>query len=78
MVVRICGVIRGRHIALKREPGLSDGAAVTVRLETNGPSLDERRRRMREVCGAWGGDDSLGDVSSHSRFASYALPPANE
>jgi len=78
MIMPIRGVIHGRLIELERDAGLPDGVAVSVHIEPNGPTLDERRRRLRDLCGAWSEDASLDDIFSHSRFASYAPLPANK
>jgi hypothetical protein len=59
MIVRRTGVVRGRSIELYSESGLPDGAEVTIQIESNGLSLEERRRRMQALCGAWRSDDSL-------------------
>lgn len=72
MVVQVSGVINGRSIELERDVGLPAGAEVRVRIEAPDLSLEERRRRVRALCGAWKGDDSLEAV-----FASVARDRQN-
>lgn len=62
MVMRRTGIINGRRIELDRETGLSDGATVDVRIEHASRPLEELRRRVDDLCGAWGADESLGAV----------------
>jgi len=59
MVVKCFGVIHGKVIELQRGTILPDGTSVTLHIETDGLPLEERRGRMRALCGAWAGDDSL-------------------
>jgi len=62
MVLSLTGTIRGRHIELDGDTNLPEGAPVKVRIEAEVSSLDERRRKIGDLCGAWGTDDSLGAI----------------
>jgi len=53
------GIIRGRRIELDHETGLPDGARVSVRVEPHPVPLEERRRLVADLCGAWSADDSI-------------------
>ncbi len=56
------GVIRGRTIELEQDTGLPDGATVAVRLSdaSAGLSEEEKIRRLKQLAGAWAGDDDEG------------------
>ncbi len=58
------GVIIGRYIELLHETDLPDGLPVTVDIQTESSSLEERRRRIDELCGSWAGDSSLNPIFS--------------
>lgn len=75
MVMRVTGIIKGRRIELDRETGLNDGARVDVRIEHSTPPLDELRRRVDALCGAWGADESLGVVFDEIERARLTAAP---
>lgn len=62
MVVQLSGVIHGRSIELERDVGLPDGCEVRVRIESQRLSLEERRKRVRALCGAWRTDETLEEI----------------
>ena len=75
MVMRRTGVISGRQIELDRETGLRDGARVDVQIEHARLPLEELRRRVDALCGAWGTDDSLGAVFEEIERARQRATP---
>ena len=62
MATHVQGVIRGKHIELEHEIGLPSGSIVMVRIEPKGLSLEEKRRLVMSLCGAWASDASLGPI----------------
>ncbi|NOS99351.1 MAG: hypothetical protein HOP29_01855 [Phycisphaerales bacterium] len=62
MVVKCFGVIHGKVIELRQGTILPDGTSVTVHIEADGLPLEDRRGRMRALCGSWAQDDSLDEA----------------
>lgn len=59
MILHLHGTVHGNRIELDHDPGLPPGTGVTVQIERSELSIEERRRRIDESCGAWKDDDSL-------------------
>lgn len=59
MSVQVQGIIRGRRIELEHETGLPTGSLVTVYLEPNPLTMEEKRHWVDSLCGAWAGDSSI-------------------
>lgn len=53
------GVIWGKRIDLESETGLPSGSAVVASVRPRCLTIEERRRRVDELCGAWADDASL-------------------
>jgi hypothetical protein len=56
------GIVHGTRIELDADTGLPPGSAVTVDLYPASATLEQRRRLIDMLCGAWDGDDSLGPI----------------
>lgn len=75
MLVQIQGVIRGKQIELERETGLPSGSTVVVRIEPKRVPLEERRRLVDMLCGAWANDTSLKSIFEEiEQLRTIALP----
>lgn len=75
MLTQLQGVIRGKQIELERETGLPSGSVVFVRVEPKRLSLDEKKRLIDLLCGAWAGDASLTAIFSEiEQLRALALP----
>ena len=59
MALHLHGIVKGKRIELERETGLPSGSPVVVRLEPGRLSLEEKRRLVDVLSGAWTGDSSL-------------------
>ena len=62
MLQQLRGVINGKHIELDEEAGLPDGAMVIVSIQPHQLSLDEKRKMVDELCGAWVADTSVSAI----------------
>jgi hypothetical protein len=60
--VQVQGIIDGKLITLEHEIGLPPGQAVIVSVEPRSLTVDEKRRLVDELCGAWAEDSSIGTV----------------
>ena len=75
MLVPIQGIIRGKQIELERETGLPSGSTVVVRIEPRRVPLEERRRLVDVLCGAWANDTSLKSIFEEiEQLRALALP----
>lgn len=61
MSVQRQGIVRGKRIELDEETGLPPGSVVTVELRSVPSTLEERRRLIDGLRGAWD-DDSLDPI----------------
>jgi hypothetical protein len=59
MLAQMQGVIDGKHIELECETGLPVGTTVIVRIQRKSLTLQEKRRWVDRLCGAWADDPSL-------------------
>ncbi len=59
MVLQLHGIVKGKQIELERETGLPSGSAVVVRVEPKRLPLEEKRRLVDALCGAWANDASV-------------------
>ena len=57
--MQIQGIIRGKQIELEREVKLPSGSAVIVIIQPKPLALEEKRRLVDLLCGAWADDASL-------------------
>ena len=62
MVLHADGIVHGRRIDLESDIGLPDGARVNVQIQTSWSRLDESRRLIASLCGAWRDDPSIEGV----------------
>ena len=62
MVARTNGTVHGRNITLDEDPGLPDGARVSVQAETISTGDDEMWRQFERAVGAWKDDPSIVEV----------------
>ncbi len=53
------GIIRGKQIELEREAGFPSGLTVIVNIQPKPLTLEEKRRLVDSLCGAWADDSSL-------------------
>ncbi|MBI4330772.1 MAG: hypothetical protein HY673_05795 [Chloroflexi bacterium] len=56
------GTLYDKRIELEGEPELPSGTMVTVKIEPEALSLEERRRLVRSTAGAWGSDPTIGKI----------------
>ncbi|MGH2521542.1 MAG: hypothetical protein ACRDH2_03465 [Anaerolineales bacterium] len=59
MVAQLHGIIHGKQIELERETGLPSGSAVIVQIQPKPLTLEEKRRLLHRLSGAWADDTSL-------------------
>ncbi len=59
MLTQVSGIINGKSIELEREIGLPSGSKVIVRIMPKRLALEEKRRLIRQLCGAWKNDLTL-------------------
>ena len=57
MVVQLQGIVKGKQIELESETGLPSGSVVVVRVEPKRLLLEEKRRLVDILFGAWIDDD---------------------
>ncbi len=62
MATQLHGIIHGKRIELERETGLPAGSAVIVYIQPGPLPLEEKRRLVDVLCGAWAGDPSLAPI----------------
>jgi hypothetical protein len=75
MTLNLTGKVDGRRIELQDDPGLPAGLTVTVQIDSSMLSLDERKRRIFETCGAWKDDAALWVAFDELAEARRSLPP---
>lgn len=61
MHFQIRGIVHGKSIELERETGLPDGSSVSVQIDAGELPVDEKRRRIKALCGSWT-DQSLDGI----------------
>jgi len=59
MAIKVNGVIHGTRVELEEKPDLPDGAAVVIEIEPRELTLEEKKDRVDQLCGAWADDPSL-------------------
>ncbi len=59
MPEKIKGTVHGKTIELEQAPSLPDGSQVSVSLEPLLYSVEERRRLILDLSGAWKNDPSI-------------------
>jgi hypothetical protein len=59
VTIQLQGIIRGKQIELERETPLPTGAVVMVEIQPVALTLEEKRKLIQALCGAWADDPSL-------------------
>ena len=62
MSEKIKGTVHGKTIDLEQAPSLPDGSQVSVSLEPLLYSVEERRRLILDLSGAWKNDPSIAAI----------------
>lgn len=62
MVLQMQGTVRGKQIELEDDTGLPSGSIVTVNIQPRPLLLEEKRRLLLLLCGAWAGDSSIPSI----------------
>ncbi|GMU21605.1 MAG: hypothetical protein AMXMBFR13_16970 [Phycisphaerae bacterium] len=63
MVVKAEGILRGGHIELEAPVTvLPEGARVSIELRPLEAALEEKKKLLHELAGAWADDSSLGPI----------------
>jgi hypothetical protein len=73
--IQVQGIIDGKHITLEHETGLPRGQAIIVRVEPRSLTVDEKRRLVDELRGAWAEDSSIGTVFAEIEDERHASHP---
>jgi hypothetical protein len=75
MVLQLHGIVKGKQIELERETGLPSGSVVLVRVEPERLPLEEKRRLVDVIFGAWADDSSLKTVFAEIEKLRAITPP---
>lgn len=75
MLVTVQGTIRGKQIELERETGLPAGSIVTVNIQPRPLSLEEKRRLVDLLCGAWAGDATIPSIFAEIEQQRHTATP---
>ena len=62
MSIRLQGIINGKNIELETEPDLPHGSVVLVDIQPKQLTLDEQRRMIDELGGAWKDDATIAPI----------------
>jgi len=75
MVLQLHGIVKGKKIELERETGLPSGSVVVVRVEPKRLPLEEKRRLVDILSGAWADDNSLQTLFAEIERLRDITPP---
>jgi hypothetical protein len=62
VTIQVGGIITGRRIELERDLGLPDGTHVNVTVAADTLTVDEKRKLVSKLCGAWAADPTIGPI----------------
>ena len=77
MVVQLHGIVKGKQIELESETGPPSGSVVVVRVEPKRLLLEEKRRLVDILFGAWADDNSLKTLFAEIERLRDITPPRN-